>query len=466
MSTTEMGPAFFLAAAVILTACRLVSRLLRPLGQPPVVGEMVAGVALGPSVLGLLSPGLEKAVFPDEIRPVLYVAGQVGLVVFMFLSGYEFRTDGLRSVGRTAVPVSAAGIAVPLLLGAGLAWAAHDTVDLYPDGISPTVGALFVGVTVAITAFPMMARIITERGLTNTRFGSVSLAAGALDDAVAWVLLAGVLSMAGSGADTFLRAVIGTAGLAVLLGVFLRVRPRALERARRLTEDHMLLVTVLLLFLAAWYTDRIGLYAVFGAFSLGVAFPRDPVVTRAVEAVAPVSRIVFLPLFFAYSGLNTDFTLLSDGRLLLFTVACVAVAIISVRCVLGRGAPAGRAAGRRRPRRHADERARSDAAHRHQRGPFRGHRLSRPLRRPGDRRPGDHGDDGPAAGPAGPPGPEPAAARSPPGGDDTDGERTVTSSGAMPAPRPPPPPDRALRPVDRAAAHPRRRRTARPPVHV
>ncbi|CAL9280237.1 cation:proton antiporter [Streptomyces sp. SudanB182_2057] len=329
MSTTEMGPAFFLAVVVILTACRLVSRLLRPLGQPPVVGEMVAGVALGPSVLGLLSPGLEKAVFPDEIRPVLYVAGQVGLVVFMFLSGYEFRTDRLRSVGRTAVPVSAAGIVVPLLLGTGLAWAAHDAVDLYPDGISPSVGALFVGVTVAITAFPMMARIITERGLTKTRFGAVSLAAGALDDAVAWVLLAGVLSMAGSGAETFLRAVIGTVGLAVFLGIFLRLRPSALERARRLTGEQMLLVTVLLLFLAAWYTDRIGLYAVFGAFSLGVAFPRDPVVTRAVEAVAPVSRIVFLPLFFAYSGLNTDFTLLSDGGLLLFTVVCVAVAIIS-----------------------------------------------------------------------------------------------------------------------------------------
>ncbi|GAA2232775.1 cation:proton antiporter [Streptomyces nogalater] len=329
MSTTEMGPAFFLAVAVILTACRLVSRLLRPLGQPPVVGEMVAGVALGPSVLGLLSPGLEKAVFPDEIRPVLYVAGQVGLVVFMFLSGYEFRTDRLRSVGRTAVPVSAAGIVVPLLLGTALAWSAHDAVDLYPDGIPPSVGALFVGVTVAITAFPMMARIITERGLTNTRFGAVSLAAGALDDAVAWVLLAGVLSMAGSGADTFLRAVVGTAGLAVFLGFFVRVRPGALERARRLTGEQMLLITVLLLFLAAWYTDRIGLYAVFGAFSLGVAFPRDPVVTRAVEAVAPVSRIVFLPLFFAYSGLNTDFTLLSDGRLLLFTVACVVVAIIS-----------------------------------------------------------------------------------------------------------------------------------------
>ncbi|MEU3955858.1 cation:proton antiporter [Streptomyces achromogenes] len=329
MSTTEMGPAFFLAVAVILIACRLVSRLLRPLGQPPVVGEMVAGVALGPSVLGLLSPGLEKAVFPDEIRPVLYVAGQVGLVVFMFLSGYEFRTDRLRSVGRTAVPVSAAGIVVPLVLGTALAWAAHDAVDLYPDGISPSVGALFVGVTVAITAFPMMARIITERGLTKTRFGAVSLAAGALDDAVAWVLLAGVLSMAGSGAGTFLRAIIGTAGLAVFLGIFLRVRPSALERARRLTGEQMLLVTVLLLFLAAWYTDRIGLYAVFGAFSLGVVFPRDPVVTRAVEAVAPVSRIVFLPLFFAYSGLNTDFTLLSDGKLLLFTVICVAVAIIS-----------------------------------------------------------------------------------------------------------------------------------------
>ncbi|MGE9692324.1 MULTISPECIES: cation:proton antiporter [unclassified Streptomyces] len=329
MSTTELGPAFFLAVAVILVTCRLVGRLLRFLGQPPVVGEMVAGVALGPSVLGLVSPGAEEALFPQELRPILYVAGQIGLVAFMFLAGYEFRTDKLASVGRTAISVSAAGITMPLVLGFGLATVAHHWVDIYPDGVSPLVGALFIGVTLAITAFPMLARIINERGLTHTRFGSVSLAAGALDDAVAWILLAAVLSLAGGGAGTFLLAAAGTAGLGVLLAVFVRLRTKALDWARRLTEEHTFLVVVLLLFLAAWYTDRIGLYAVFGAFSLGVVFPRDPVVTRAVQAIEPVSRIVFLPLFFTYSGLNTDFTLLSGGRMLLFTGACVLVAVVS-----------------------------------------------------------------------------------------------------------------------------------------
>ncbi|MEV0276888.1 cation:proton antiporter [Streptomyces sp. NPDC050610] len=328
MSTTELGPAFFLAAVVILVTCRVVARALRALGQPPVVGEMVAGVVLGPSALGLLAPGVEEALFPQELRPVLFVAGQIGLVIFMFQTGYEFRTDRIRAVARPAAAISTAGILAPLALGMGLTFATRDGVDVYPADVPIGVSALFVGVTIAITAFPMLARIITERGLVDTRFGSLSLAGGALDDVVAWVLLAAVLGLAGDGAGPFAIALGGGAGLVAVLAVVARKGGRMTALADRRSDDDLLLITVIVLFVAAWYTDRIGLYAVFGAFSLGVVFPRSAPVDRTVAAVAPISRIVFLPLFFTYSGLNTDFALLADPSLLLFAAACVAVSVL------------------------------------------------------------------------------------------------------------------------------------------
>ncbi|MEU6130318.1 cation:proton antiporter [Saccharopolyspora sp. NPDC047091] len=327
MTPTELAPTFFLAAIVILLACRLVGRVLRAFGQPPVVGEMVTGVVLGPSVLGLLAPGVEQAIFPDELRPVLYVVGQIGLVVFMFQAGYEFRVDRMRQVARPASLVSVAGVLTPMLLGVLLAVLAAGHVDMYPPGVPLLVSALFVGVTLSITAFPMLARIITERGLTGTRFGSLSLAAGALDDAVAWVLLAGVLSISAASIGPFALAAGGSAVFVVLLVAVVRSAGRLDRAVRRLTPENLLMAVVLAVFLAAWYTDTIGLYAVFGAFSLGVVLPRSEQVDAAVRTVKPVAT-VFLPLFFTYSGLNTDLALLVDSGVLLFAVGALVAAIV------------------------------------------------------------------------------------------------------------------------------------------
>ena len=327
MSTTQLAPAFFLAVVVILVTCKLVGWALRSLGQPPVVGEMVAGVVLGPSVLGLLAPGVEAALFPQQLRPVLYVVGQVGLVVFMFRTGYEFRVDRVRRVARSAAAISVAGVLAPLVLGVGLSLVALDLVDVFEPDVPVVVSALFVGVALSITAFPMLARIITERGLTDSRFGSLSLAAGALDDAVAWVMLAGVLSIAAGSAGLFALAAGGAVVLVLGLVVLVRARGRIEAVTERLSPDHLLLLVVAVLFLACWYTDVIGLYAVFGAFALGVVFPRSDAVDRAVTTINPVN-LVFLPLFFTYSGLNTDFGLLVHPALLLFALACVAAAVL------------------------------------------------------------------------------------------------------------------------------------------
>ncbi|WP_328471892.1 cation:proton antiporter [Streptomyces sp. NBC_00448] len=328
MSSTELGTAFLLAVVVILLLCRLVALLLRPLGQPPVVAEMIAGVLLGPSVLGLVLPSVEHHLFPAALHPMLYVAGQLGLVFFMFQSGYDFRLERIKPVARSAALISAAGSATPLLLGAGLTWAVHGSVDTSPPGVPLHVTALFVGVTLAITAFPMLARIITENGLAGTAFGTISLAAGAMDDVAAWIMLAGVVSLARGSAHTVVLAAAGAAGLVVLLTALIRLREPALRVTERLSDEQLLLATVLLLCAAAWYTDRIGLYAVFGAFSLGAAFPRSPRIGRTIEATAPLSRILLLPLFFTYSGLNTDAGLLSDPKLLLFAVGCTVAAVV------------------------------------------------------------------------------------------------------------------------------------------
>ncbi|MBM9505673.1 cation:proton antiporter [Actinacidiphila acididurans] len=328
MSNTALGTAFLLAVVVILLVCKALTLLLRPLGQPPVVAEMIAGVVLGPSVLGAIAPGMEHHVFPDAMRPVLYVTGQLGLTLFMFRAGYEFPVERIRLSARSAASVSAAGIALPLLLGSGLTWAVHGSVDTSPPGVPLHVTVAFVGVTLAITAFPMLARIITERGLSETRFGTLSLASGALDDVTAWILLAAVVSMARGSAGPVVLAAVGALGLVVVLTVLVRLRPALTRLMDRLSDEYLVLAVLLLLCLASWYTDRIGLYAVFGAFSLGAAFPRTPRMARTLAGLDPLSSTLLLPLFFTYSGLNTDTGLLGDPALLLFAGGCTLAAVI------------------------------------------------------------------------------------------------------------------------------------------
>jgi Kef-type K+ transport system membrane component KefB len=328
MTPTELAPRFFIAVAVILAFCRLVSWLLAKVGQPPVVSEMLAGVLLGPSLFGLLLPGVSHAVFPPALLPILYVVGQIGLVLYMFQAGYAFTSHRTPRLAGTAGAVSLAGVSVPLLLGVLLVIATDRVVPMRAPGVSLGVSAAFVGVALAITAFPMLARIITERGLAGTRFGSLAMASGAVDDATAWLLLAAVLSVASGRARPVLLAVGGVLLLALAVWFGGRRLTRTLIESDRIGQQGRLLGTVALLFLIAWYTDEIGLYAVFGAFVLGVIMPRSERTDRVVDTLTPVASTVFLPLFFTYSGLRTEFGLLSDPGVLAFALACVVLAIV------------------------------------------------------------------------------------------------------------------------------------------
>ena len=341
MSVNALSPRFFIAVVVILLFCRVVSWTIGRAGQPPVVGEMVAGVLLGPSLLGAIAPRLEHELFPTALKPVLYVAGQIGLVAFMFQAGHEFRSHLDKHIARAAAAVSAAGIVAPLALGVLLAIGAHGRVGIFVPGVSPVVTESFVGVALAITAFPMLARIITERGLSGTRYGSLALASGAIDDVVAWCLLAGVLAVASGRPKPILVALGGIVLFALL--VFYVARPLLARTVRQgaSATDGQVLVVAAVLFAAAWFTDEIGLYAVFGAFSVGLVMPRGAASERTVGTISTSNRIIMLPMFFVYSGLNTRFGLLGNRPLLVFSALAVVLAVAGKFCACWLAARAG-----------------------------------------------------------------------------------------------------------------------------
>jgi len=335
LTNYELSIAFFLQLAVILAVCRLVGHVARFFGQPQVVGEMIAGVLLGPSLLGLLAPGLQTFLFPRQTMPILYAVAQIGLVLYMFLVGLDFDLALIRERVKSAVAVSWAGILTPFGLGALLAWKFHGDSALFAPSVSTGEAMLFMGAAMSITAFPMLARIIYERGLSGTPMGTLALAAGSADDAAAWCILAVVLASFSGKLEIAIWAIVG--GLAFALFAFLLLRPWLARLGswveRTATYDTVALPGALvLLMLAAYYTDKVGIYAVFGAFVLGAAMPRGAIADRIERHVLPLTSNLLLPLFFVYSGLNTRIGLVA-------TPALWALALLILLCAcLGKGA--------------------------------------------------------------------------------------------------------------------------------
>ena len=333
MTAAQLSVAFFLQMALILATCRLVGLAGRRLGQPQVVGEMVAGVLLGPSLFGLLLPGAHARLFPRESLEVLYVGAQLGVGLYMFLVGVEFKTELFRSRLRSALGVSLSGMLVPFALGSGLAVAFVRMPGLFSERATTAEAMLFLGAAMSITAFPVLARIIHERGLTGTRLGTLALAASCIDDAAAWCALSVVLASFGAGASPA-ATVAGGAGYAVVMLTLGRRVLRRLEthaqRAGGLTPT-ALTVVLILFTLASWLTDAIGLHTVFGGFLLGVAMPRGVLSRELTRQLEPFALVFLLPMFFTYSGLNTRFDLVTEPALL-----AVAAAVLGAAC-LGKG---------------------------------------------------------------------------------------------------------------------------------
>jgi Kef-type K+ transport system membrane component KefB len=327
----------FLQIAVILAVSRacgwLVTRWLR---QPQVIGEMIAGVVLGPSLLGLLWPTAHAFLFPAESTPVLHAVAQLGIVLYMFLVGLSFRSDELRAQAPTAIAVSVAGIAVPFIVAiAGTPWL-QGIPGLFAPAVSRFDATLFLGAAIAITAFPVLARIIHERGLAGTSLATLCLSAAAIGDAIAWCVVAVVLASLGAGASAAILAIAGGACLALVLVV---LGPRLLAPLGRLAERDdardgslsppVLAVSLMLLTLAAFVSDYIGLHAVFGAFLAGAAMPRGPFAERMRALLEPVTLVFLLPVFFTFSGLNTHLALVDSARFAWITLAILLASIFA-----------------------------------------------------------------------------------------------------------------------------------------
>ena len=331
MSQSELLLAFFAQLAVIILACRLVGWLVRRFfGQPQVVGEMIAGVILGPSLFGWIAPQLQQAVFPQESRTFLYIGAQLGVGLYMFIVGLGFRADEFRSNLGSAGLVSLAGIAVPFLVAVGVAPWLVSMGGLFTPQVGTGEAILFLGACIAITAFPMLARIIHERGLSGSPLGTLSLSAGAIDDAAAWCVLAIVLASLGEGPGVAVTAIGGAAAFAA---VMLLLAPRLLaplggmaERAGGVNET-ILGIALVLFLLCAFAMELAGIHAVFGGFLLGVMMPRGVLADGLKRKLEPFTVVALLPMFFTFSGLNTQLTVVNDLQLLEVTAVILAGSI-------------------------------------------------------------------------------------------------------------------------------------------
>ncbi|MGI8937295.1 MAG: cation:proton antiporter [Iamia sp.] len=333
--------------ALILVVARLVGALFRRAGQPPVVGEILAGLMLGPLLLGsgvvtdLLGLGqpLSDTLFPAEARPFLKVLAELGLVIFMFVVGLELDLKLIRGKERLAAGVSVTSVVLPFSLGVGLAWVLHGTY--LPEGIDFLPFALFVGASMSVTAFPVLARILTDRRMQRTPVGAITLACAAIDDILAWSLLALVIAVVeastGSGDANPLvdlgRVLVLTAAFGVFMSLAVRpvlVRLNDRFKAVGLTPDILAAVLGLLL-VASWCTSQIGIHSIFGAFVLGAVFPRDgaEAFTRAVlERIESVAVLLLLPLFFIVTGLDARV-----GQVSILSFLGVLAAVVAVACI-------------------------------------------------------------------------------------------------------------------------------------
>ena len=316
---------------VVIGGSRLVGWAFRSIDQPLVIGEIVAGIALGPSLLGWLAPDLSAALFPPTAIPFLNVLSQIGLIFFMFLIGLELDPKYLRGNLKTAVVTSGVSILVPFSLAGVLSLVIYPIVS--NSSVSFTAFALFLGAAMSITAFPVLARIITENNLQNTRLGTLALTCAAVDDVTAWCLLALAIavtrtnSMAGA-IPIIIYSVLYIGAMLTLGRWMLKVLSTYYDRTGKLSQL-MLAGIYMAVVSSALITEAIGIHLIFGAFLLGAAMPKNPRLVREVAQKTEDFVLIFLlPVFFAYSGLKTQIGLLNSPELWLLCAAILGVAIV------------------------------------------------------------------------------------------------------------------------------------------
>jgi len=331
---------------VILVVARIIGWVFRKIHQPQVMGEMVAGILLGPSLLGWVAPDVSAALFPPESLGFLNALSQVGLLLFMFLIGLEFDPKILRGQGHTALVTSHVSIIAPFFLGTLLA------LYLYPrlsdDSVTFTSFALFMGIAMSITAFPVLARILTERNMLRGRVGTVAIACAAVDDVTGWCILAGVVLVvrATEGTVPLWLTLFGSAVYIVVMLFGVRRALRGLEviyqRRGKISQDMMALIFLLVL-ASGLVTEWLGIHALFGAFLLGVIMPKQHTFVHSLtEKMEYIAVVLLLPLFFAFTGLRTSIGLVSGAEMWFY---CGLIMLVAIAGKFGGSTLAARATG-------------------------------------------------------------------------------------------------------------------------
>lgn len=333
MPTQQMIATVLVQLIVILTAARLSGWLFKKFRQPVVVGEIIGGILLGPSLFQPMAPELYASIFRPEVQPAFLVIKELGLMLLLFIVGMEFEFSHLKRLGRAAAMISIVGIALPFLLGAGLAPVLHERLHL-PTPLWGLV--LFLGTALSITALPVLGRIMMELGITKTTLGTVTISAAAVDDATAWILLASIVSAVKSQFDLVqtLKMIVLTIGFIALM--LLVVRPllhRLLDRYFRTTRHHLdalgLSFLLILLFLCGLATLKIGIFAEFGAFLLGACLSGHEKLHQALgDSFRNFVTAFFLPIFFTYTGLYTDIGGLNTIEQVLLTGIIIVAAVV------------------------------------------------------------------------------------------------------------------------------------------
>jgi Kef-type K+ transport system membrane component KefB len=315
----------------IIIVARFFGWVFKKIGQPTVIGEIIAGIVLGPSLLGMYFPEFSATLFPVESLGNLKFLSQIGLILFMFVIGMELDLKVLKNKANEAVVISHASIIFPFALGIGLAYFVYESFA--PEGVKFLSFALFMGIAMSITAFPVLARIVQERGLQKTRLGAIAITCAAADDITAWSLLAVVIAIVKAGTFVSSLYIIGLAVVYVLAMLFI-VKPFLKRIGDLYTSKDTLVKPVVAIFfltliISSYATEVIGIHALFGAFMTGAIMPDVPKFrTIFIEKVEDVSLILLLPLFFVFTGLKTEIGLINDPYLWKVTGFIVLVAVV------------------------------------------------------------------------------------------------------------------------------------------
>ena len=315
----------------IILVARFFGWMFRKIGQPSVIGEIIAGIVLGPSLLGMYFPEFSLAIFPVESLGNLQFLSQIGLILFMFVIGLELDLKVLKNKANDAVVFSHASIVIPFSLGIGLAYFIY--YRFAPLGVEFLSFSLFMGIAMSITAFPVLARIVQERGIHKTRLGTIVITCAAADDITAWCILAAVIAIVKAGSFVSSLYIIGLAFAYVMTMIFV-VKPFLkrigdLYRTKNKLNKPVVAIFFLTLILSSYVTEVIGIHALFGAFMTGVIMP-DISKFRAIfiDKVEDVSVILLLPLFFVFTGLRTQIGLINDPYLWKVTGFIILVAVL------------------------------------------------------------------------------------------------------------------------------------------